>query len=55
MDPEYVIACYDLPKPTFRHIAYDNYKGTRQRQMRDLKVQIKESKKILPGSTQVFR
>jgi len=46
IDPEYVIACYDLPKPTFRHIAYDNYKGTRQKTDEDLKVQIKESKRF---------
>jgi DNA polymerase-1 len=26
VSPDYVIACYDLPKPTFRHIAYDAYK-----------------------------
>ncbi len=27
--PDYIIACYDLPDKTFRHIAYDAYKGTR--------------------------
>lgn len=46
IDPQHVIACYDLPKPTFRHIAYENYKGTRQKTDDDLKVQIKESKKF---------
>ncbi len=27
--PEYIVAAFDLPKPTFRHHAYDAYKGTR--------------------------
>ncbi len=27
--PDYIIACYDLPKKTFRHEAYDNYKAGR--------------------------
>ncbi len=27
--PDYLIACYDLPKPTIRHEAYEDYKGTR--------------------------
>ncbi len=26
LKPDYIIACYDLPKKTFRHIAYDGYK-----------------------------
>ncbi|MDQ5957243.1 MAG: polymerase, partial [Patescibacteria group bacterium] len=29
IEPNFVVACYDLPKPTFRHIAYENYKGHR--------------------------
>lgn len=27
--PEYIIACFDLPKPTFRHTTYDGYKAGR--------------------------
>ncbi len=27
--PDHIIACYDLPGKTFRHEAYDDYKGTR--------------------------
>jgi len=27
--PDYLVACYDLPKPTIRHEAYADYKGTR--------------------------
>lgn len=42
--PDYIIACYDLPKPTFRHLAYDAYKGTRSKTDEDLKVQINQSK-----------
>ena len=29
LNPDYIVACYDLPKKTFRHIAYDNYKAGR--------------------------
>lgn len=29
LKPDIVVAAYDLPKPTFRHLAYDAYKGTR--------------------------
>jgi DNA polymerase-1 len=29
LKPDYIAACYDLPKPTFRHEAYEGYKGTR--------------------------
>lgn len=29
LKPDYIIACYDLPKKTFRHVAYDNYKAGR--------------------------
>lgn len=29
LKPDYVIACFDLPKKTFRHDAYENYKAGR--------------------------
>jgi DNA polymerase-1 len=29
LKPDYIIACFDLPKKTFRHEAYDNYKAGR--------------------------
>lgn len=29
LKPDYIVACYDLPKKTFRHEAYDNYKAGR--------------------------
>jgi len=29
LKPDHIVACFDLPKKTFRHIAYDNYKAGR--------------------------
>jgi len=29
LKPDHIIACFDLPKKTFRHEAYDNYKAGR--------------------------
>ncbi len=29
LKPDYIVACYDLPKKTFRHEAYDGYKSGR--------------------------
>lgn len=29
--PDHIIACYDLPEKTFRHVAYEDYKGTRKK------------------------
>lgn len=29
LKPDYIVACYDLPKKTFRHEAYDDYKKGR--------------------------
>lgn len=29
LSPDYIVACYDLPKKTFRHEAYDAYKAGR--------------------------
>lgn len=45
-DPEYIIACYDLPQKTFRHIAYDEYKGTRTKTDDALITQLKLSREI---------
>jgi DNA polymerase-1 len=44
--PDYIAACFDLPKPTFRHISYDAYKGGRQKTEDALIEQIKESYKL---------
>ena len=29
LEPDYIVACFDLPKKTFRHEAYDDYKAGR--------------------------
>lgn len=44
--PDYIAACFDLPKPTFRHISYDAYKSGRQKSDDALIEQIKESYKL---------
>ncbi len=44
--PDYIIACYDLPQKTFRHIAYEAYKGTRAKTDDTLIAQIIESRRI---------
>lgn len=44
--PDYIAACFDLPKPTFRHLSYDAYKGGRQKTDDELVEQIKESYKL---------
>ncbi|MEN9852387.1 MAG: polymerase polymerase protein [Candidatus Parcubacteria bacterium] len=44
--PDYVISCYDLPKPTFRHVAYENYKAGRQKAEDGLVVQLQTSRDI---------
>ncbi len=44
--PDYIAACYDLPKPTFRHTSYDGYKAGRAKTEDSLIEQIKESYKL---------
>ena len=44
--PDYVIACYDLPQPTFRHEAYDGYKGGRAKTDDALVHQLQTSRTI---------
>src|SRR3989338_6960418 len=46
LEPDYIAACYDLPKPTIRHEAYEDYKGTRAKTDDALVAQIKESRKV---------
>ncbi len=45
--PDYLAACYDLPEPTFRHIAYKQYKGKRPKMDEGLAAQINRSRDIL--------
>lgn len=43
LEPDYIAACYDLPKPTFRHKVYKDYKAGRAKAEDDLVDQIKRS------------
>lgn len=47
LKPDYIAACYDLPEPTFRHAAYENYKAKRPKMDDSLAVQINRSRDIL--------
>lgn len=43
IQPDYIAACFDLPKPTFRHLSYDGYKAGRQKTDNALITQINEA------------
>jgi DNA polymerase-1 len=44
--PDYIMACYDLPKPTYRHEAYKDYKAGRAKTDDELVAQLKKSREI---------
>ncbi len=44
--PDYIVACYDLPKPTVRHEAYADYKSTRGKPDDALITQLQSSRKV---------
>lgn len=46
LEPDYIAACYDLPKPTIRHQAYEGYKGTRAKTDDALIAQLKGSREV---------
>lgn len=46
LKPDYIVACYDLPKKTFRHVAYDNYKAGRAKTDDALVVQLIRSREF---------
>ncbi|MCR4333456.1 MAG: DNA polymerase [Patescibacteria group bacterium] len=46
LKPDYIAACYDLPKPTIRHEAYADYKAARVKMEDSLSQQIQESHKV---------
>jgi len=46
LKPDYIAACYDLPKPTHRHEVYEAYKGTRAEIDANLIKQLERSRKI---------
>ncbi len=45
-NPDHVIACYDLPQPTYRHEAYDAYKAGRKKSDPALVEQLIISRKL---------
>ncbi len=47
LKPQYACAAFDLKEPTFRHLAYDQYKGTRKPMPDDLAVQMPLLKELL--------
>lgn len=46
LKPDYIAACYDLPKPTVRHEVYADYKGTRTKIDDALIAQLKSSREV---------
>jgi DNA polymerase I-like protein with 3'-5' exonuclease and polymerase domains len=46
LKPDYIVAAYDLPKPTFRHHAYDQYKAGRAKTDDDLVAQLITSREV---------
>lgn len=46
LKPDYIIACYDLPGPTYRHDAFDGYKAGRAKTDDALVAQITRSRDI---------
>ena len=46
LKPDYIVACYDLPKPTYRHEAYKDYKAGRAKTDEELVSQLKKSREI---------
>ncbi len=46
LKPDYLIGAFDLPGPTFRREAYEQYKGTRKKTDDELIAQIKRSRDV---------
>lgn len=46
LKPDIIVAAYDLPKPTFRHLSYEAYKGTRTKTDDALVTQLIASREI---------
>ncbi|MEK7462032.1 MAG: DNA polymerase [Patescibacteria group bacterium] len=44
--PDYMVACFDLPEPTYRHTAFDGYKSGRKKTDDALVAQIERSRDI---------
>src|SRR3989338_11244528 len=53
--PDYVVAAFDLPAPTFRHKKYKEYKAKRPKAPPELYNQIPKTKEVLTAfGVQVF-
>ncbi len=46
LKPDYLVACYDLPEPTYRHQAFNGYKAKRAKTEDSLVAQINRSRDI---------
>ncbi len=46
LKPDYLVACFDLPEPTYRHDAYEHYKARRAKTDDALSTQITRSRDI---------
>ncbi len=46
LSPDYIIACFDLPKPTYRHEVYESYKAGRAKTDDDLSVQLEKAREV---------
>src|SRR3990167_7896699 len=46
LKPDYIAAAYGFPDPTFRHVAYENYKAGRPKTEDALVAQIERSRNI---------
>lgn len=44
--PDYIVACFDLPEPTYRHAAFVDYKAKREKTDETLVAQINRSRDI---------
>jgi len=47
LKPDYIVATFDLPKPTFRHLEYKAYKATRPKTAEELIPQFSITKEVL--------
>ncbi|MBU4536574.1 hypothetical protein KJ603_00865 [Patescibacteria group bacterium] len=47
LKPDYIVACYDLPKKTYRHEVYEDYKAGRKKPDDELISQIERSREIM--------
>lgn len=47
LKPDYIAACYDLPEPTYRHDAYEDYKAGRAKTDDSLVSQIERSRDLM--------